>query len=78
MVNTIAIGQLTLPEIVEKQNLLLTEDVTFASEWQLPLVRQPQAIYSVSDVLLLLAGRCPLHQVLAVLKKIGSRLQPEK
>ncbi|NEQ97812.1 MAG: hypothetical protein F6K30_14015 [Cyanothece sp. SIO2G6] len=44
----------------------------------LKLLRQPEAIYSVSDVLLLLPGRSPLYQVLAILKKMGDSLQPTK
>ena len=51
---------------------LVTNGTSYAF---LKLMRQPKAIYSVSDVLLLLPGRSPLHQVLAILKKIGNGLQ---
>ncbi|OLP16549.1 hypothetical protein BST81_20330 [Leptolyngbya sp. 'hensonii'] len=37
MVNTIAIGSLTLPDLIEKQQLQLTDDPQFFPEWRLPL-----------------------------------------
>jgi hypothetical protein len=37
MVNTVAIGNLTLPDLVEKQHLQLIDDRIFFPEWQMPL-----------------------------------------
>ncbi|MGF1513925.1 MAG: type I restriction endonuclease subunit R [Elainellaceae cyanobacterium] len=36
MANAIAIGRLTLPEIIEKQGLRLSSDPQFFTEWQVP------------------------------------------